>query len=55
MGGGHVKVTADPRLFARFDANWRMAGGSYKVAIGENAGRFELYTDAALKARIFGK
>ncbi len=44
----HVRLTADPRLVADFDAqtkNWRVQDGSYEIMVGYSAG------DVALKAR----
>jgi beta-glucosidase len=52
-----VTVTADPRLLARFDdkaQQWRIGGGSYKVALGKSAGAPVLTAEAQLGARLFG-
>ncbi len=49
-----VKITADPRLLARFDANagkWRNAAGTYTVALGESAARLELRAETVLWGR----
>ncbi|MES1022003.1 glycoside hydrolase family 3 C-terminal domain-containing protein [Gloeocapsa sp. BRSZ] len=53
-----VKVSADPRLLARFDGSagrWRMTTGNYQVALGKSAADFVLAAEAPLKARLFGK
>ncbi len=53
-----VTVTADPRLLARFDNDarqWRLAGGSYRVALGKAADELLLTADATLTERAFGK
>jgi beta-glucosidase len=51
-----VTVTADPRLMARFDAGvdrWRIAEGSYSVALGKSAVAPVLTGAASLKPRLF--
>ncbi len=51
-----VTVTADPRLMARFDAGvdrWRIAEGSYNVALGKSAVAPVLTGAASLKPRLF--
>jgi len=53
-----VTVTADPRLLAKFDgkaAQWRIAAGTHRVAIGRSAGDLVLAAEATLNARVFGK
>jgi beta-glucosidase len=53
-----VKVTADPRLLARFDGNagqWRIAAGTHRVALGKSAGDLVLTAEASLRARVFGR
>jgi beta-glucosidase len=53
----HVTVTADPRLLARYDgdaAQWHIAGGAYRIALGKSANDPVLGTDAPVKARRFG-
>jgi len=55
-----VTITADPRLLARFDGpdgitgNWRIAEGTYRIAVGRSASEFVLMADTPLKARQFG-
>jgi beta-glucosidase len=52
-----VSLTADPRLLARFDgtaAQWHIAAGPYKVAVGKNADEFVLETEVSLSERHFG-
>lgn len=51
-----VTVSADPRLIARFDTSaggWRIAEGSYSVALGRSAVAPLLTGSAALKPRLF--
>jgi len=53
-----VTVTADPRVLARFDAalgRWRMAGGTYRIAVGRSAGDLVLTGSASMTARAFGE
>jgi beta-glucosidase len=50
-----VTVTADPRLLARFDAGWQIAGGAYRVAVGRAADDLVLAGDAQLAERRFGR
>jgi beta-glucosidase len=53
----HVTVTADPRLLARFDGNagrWRIAEGSYRIALGRSAEDLVLSADVQLAVRLFG-
>jgi beta-glucosidase len=52
-----VTVTADRRLLARFDGNagqWRISGGSYKVALGKAADALVLTAQAKMQPRLFG-
>ena len=52
-----VTVSADPRLPARFDAEagqWRIAGGTYEVAVAKSAVSPVLTGEAQLDARLFG-
>lgn len=52
-----LRLTSDPRLIARFDGNasqWHIAGGTYKVAVGENAEDLLLETSVPLDDRHFG-
>jgi beta-glucosidase len=55
-----VTVEADPRLLARFDGKdglgqWRIRGGTYRVALGKSADDLVLTAEAPLTARVFGK
>ena len=55
-----VTLKADPRLLARFDGKtglgqWRIAPGTYQVALGKSAGELVLTREATLRARVFGK
>jgi beta-glucosidase len=56
----HVTITADPRLLARFEGldgingSWRIAEGTYRVAVGRSASVFLLTADTPMKARQFG-
>jgi beta-glucosidase len=53
-----VTITADPRLLARFDGNaghWRIAAGTYRVALGKSAGDLVLTAETPLGARLYGK
>lgn len=48
-----VTVTADPRLLAHFDApghRWRVAGGSYAIAVGASSADLALRGNAAVTA-----
>ncbi|MDX1885411.1 beta-glucosidase [Mycolicibacterium sp. 120270] len=52
-----LSLTADPRLLARFDGNaaqWRIAEGTYKVAVGRNAEELMLQAEASVSGRHFG-
>jgi beta-glucosidase len=53
-----VTVTANPRLLASFDASegqWRIAKGTYRVALGKSANDFVLTGGAPLASRLFGR
>jgi beta-glucosidase len=55
-----VTLQADPRLLARFDGpnglgQWRIAEGTYRVALGKSAGDVVRRSAATLSARVFGK
>ena len=53
-----VSLTADPRLLARFDGaagRWRIAAGTYTVAVGGSAEGLALETSVALAERQFGR
>jgi beta-glucosidase len=53
-----VTITADPRLLARFDGKagqWRIAEGTYRVALGSSAEDFALTAETPLAARLFGR
>lgn len=52
-----VTVTVDPRLLARFDAkagHWRLSQGTYRLALGKNAGDVAHTSEMTLKPRLFG-
>jgi beta-glucosidase len=52
-----VTVTADPRLLARFDGKarqWRIAGGTYKVALAKSADTPVLTAEAQMQSHVFG-
>lgn len=52
-----LSLTADPRLLARFDGNtdqWRIAAGTYTIAVGKNAEDLVLEKEASLSGRQFG-
>jgi beta-glucosidase len=52
-----VTITADPRLLARFDGTagrWRIAWGSYRIAIGKSTEDLLLSADLPLESRLFG-
>ena len=54
----NVSVTADPRLLARFDVGadrWRIAEGSYRVALGKSASDLVRTADVRLMPRLFGR
>jgi beta-glucosidase len=55
-----VTVKADPRLLAKFDGKsglgqWRIAEGTYRVALARSAGDPVLTAEASVAARVFGK
>jgi len=53
-----VVLVVDPRLLARFDdkANqWRIAEGTYQVALGKSAADLVLTGSAELEGRLFGR
>jgi beta-glucosidase len=53
-----VTITADPRLLASFDSTegrWRIAQGTYRVALGKSANEFVLTGGAPLASRLFGR
>ncbi len=53
-----VTVTADPRLLARFDSHarqWRIAGGTYEVALGSAADTLGRTAETALQEALFGR
>jgi beta-glucosidase len=53
-----VSLTADPRLLARFDAaagQWRIAEGSYIVALAKSAEDLVLEAKAPMAERLFGR
>ena len=52
-----VTVTAEPRLLARLEAGaeqWRIATGTYRVALGKSANDLVLTGSARLTSRLFG-
>jgi beta-glucosidase len=52
-----VTVTTDPRLVARFDGTagqWRIEAGTYKVALGRNAGDLVHTAEVTMSERRFG-
>jgi beta-glucosidase len=53
-----VTLTADPRLLARYDGDagqWRIAEGTYRIALGKAADDVVLSADTQLTARLFGR
>jgi beta-glucosidase len=53
-----VTLKVDPRLIACFDTSakqWGIAGGSYRIAVGESAADFKLTGDVPLQERLFGR
>jgi beta-glucosidase len=53
-----VTVAADPRLLARYDAEagqWRVAGGTHRVALGRAADDLVLAAEVQLSERRFGR
>jgi beta-glucosidase len=52
-----VTLTADARLLARFDGaagRWRIAGGSYRIALGKSTEALLISADVQLGSRLFG-
>lgn len=52
-----LSLTADPRLLGRFDGNaaqWRIAEGVYKAAVGKSAEDLMLEAEASVSGRHFG-
>jgi beta-glucosidase len=52
-----VTIVAEPRLLARFDsdaAQWRIAGGTYELALAKAADNWAMTAAAALSDRRFG-
>jgi beta-glucosidase len=52
-----VTIEADPRLLARYDGavgSWRIAEGSYEVAVAASAAALELTAEVKLAGRVFG-
>lgn len=52
-----VTLNAEPRLLARFDGTagkWRIAEGTYKVAVGRSANSLDLTAETALTSALFG-
>lgn len=57
-GARRVTVKADPRLLARFDGKvgrWRIAEGTYQIALGKDAGDLVLHAEGTLAGRTFGR
>lgn len=50
-----VTIAAEPRLLARFQGNWRIAEGVYRVAVGRSAADFLLTAETRLCGREFRK
>ncbi len=55
-----ITLHADPRLLARFDGpnglgQWRIAEGTYRVALGRSAGDVVRASGATLRGRAFGR
>jgi beta-glucosidase len=53
-----VTIEADPRLLATFDGNagrWRLASGTYRVALGKSAGDLVSTADVTIAERLCGK
>jgi beta-glucosidase len=52
-----LTIAADPRLLATFDGKatqWRIASGTYRVALGKSAGELVSTADVAVAGRLFG-
>jgi beta-glucosidase len=50
-----VTVTADPRLLARYEDQWHIAGGTHRVAVGRSAGDIVLTAETSMLERRFGR
>jgi beta-glucosidase len=53
-----ITLAADPRLLARFDGTagqWRIAGGTYRVALSRAANAPVLTAEARMQSRLFGR
>ena len=53
-----LSITADARLLARFDGDagqWRIAAGTYQVALGKSAEDYVLAAEVTLTERLFGR
>jgi beta-glucosidase len=50
-----VTLTADPRLVARYDDGWRIAAGTYAVAVARAADDPVLSGETTLRERRFGR
>jgi beta-glucosidase len=51
-----VTIEAEPRLLARYDGDrWRIASGSYAVAVGKSASELTMHAEVELSARTFGR
>ncbi|MNX86089.1 Thermostable beta-glucosidase B [compost metagenome] len=53
-----ITLTIDPRLLARFDAKagrWRLSAGTYRLAVGKNAGEVASAADMTLAPRLMGR
>ncbi|MGB6454671.1 MAG: glycoside hydrolase family 3 C-terminal domain-containing protein [Streptosporangiaceae bacterium] len=53
-----LTVTADPRLLARYDTGagqWRISGGTHRIALGKAADDLVLGADVQLAGRLFGE
>ena len=53
-----VTITADPRLLATYDGKagqWRIAPGTYRVALGKSAGHLVATADVTMAGRVFGR
>ncbi|MBR0697239.1 beta-glucosidase [Bradyrhizobium lablabi] len=53
-----ITITAEPRLLAQFDGvagRWRIAGGSYRIALGRSTENLPLNAAAQLEPRVFGE
>ncbi|MBO9539449.1 glycoside hydrolase family 3 protein [bacterium] len=53
-----ITMTIDPRLLSRFDAKagrWRLSKGTYRLAVGKNAGDLAITADLKLAPRLLGR